>query len=83
MVLSSAKVENGSYLVQRGEAANFILFALVTLPVIDVEDEEDYDLALQVTSLPFVMTAVDGTETKGQLNPSELQYYVTPKLDID
>ena len=83
LVLSSTKVENGSYIVKRGEAANFVLFALVTLPAIEVEDDEDYDLALQVTSLPFVMTAADGTKTKGQLNPSELQYYVTPNLDID
>ena len=82
VVLSNAKVVDNEYYVPPGQTASFILVALVHLPPNFVpESTRDYDLSLQVTSLPFTILSEE-KEFKNQLNPSELQYYLTPEIDI-
>lgn len=76
VVVTNATLNGGEYMIPKGEARRFILLVLV-LP----EGAEADELALSVTSLPFTMTGKDGTQA-GRLNPSELQYYKTPAIDI-
>lgn len=82
LVLSSAKVVDNEYFVPKGEVATFTLVTLVKVSDDFVTaDVKDYDLSLLVTSLPF--TIIKGeAKVSAQLNPSELQYYVTPELDL-
>jgi len=72
-------VVDDEYYLPAGEAAEFTLVALVTLP--DPLPEGDLDLALNVSHLPFTMIK-DGTPISARLNPSELQYYTTPEIDF-
>lgn len=82
LVLSNAKVVDNEYLIPSGQAAEFTLVTLVHLPDNFVpETTKDYDLSLLVTSLPFTIIS-DGKKLKNKLNPSELQYYLTPKIDV-
>ncbi len=77
LVLSTAAIKDGMYYLPQGKSADFTLVALLTVP--KGMTPEKY--ALQVTSLPFDMI-VEGKTVKGQLNPSELQYYVTPTVTV-
>ncbi len=82
LVLSKAKIVDNEYFVPKGEVGTFTLVALVKVTDDFVPtDAKDYDLSIQVTSLPFTM--IKGKSVvKAQLNPSELQYYITPELDL-
>lgn len=82
IVLSDAKLVNGVYTVPKGTAASFTLVVLVQATDAELASySAEQNLALQVTSLPFVMKG-DGITVKAKLNPSELKYYKTPELDI-
>src|SRR3989344_3074215 len=66
----------------KGTAASFTLVMLVQATDAELADySAEQNLAMQVTSLPFVMKG-DGITIKASLNPSELKYYKTPELDI-
>lgn len=81
-VFSNAKIVDNEYFVPKGEVGTFTLVTLVKLsPDFVPVDAKDYDLSLQVTSLPFTMIK-DESEIPAKLNPSELQYYITPELDL-
>ena len=69
------EIKNNQYFLPAGESARFSLVTLVTLPA----DSKEQDLALRVSHLPFTMV-IDGNNLPAQLNPSELQYYITPSL---
>ena len=77
LVLSTATIKDGMYHLPKGKATDFTLVTLLTIPA--GMTPEKY--ALQATSLPFDMIA-DSKTIKGQLNPSELQYYVTPAIAV-
>ncbi len=82
IVLSGAKVIDNEYYLPPGKASNFTLITVLNLTpeMIAVADEESR-LSLLITSLPFTM--IDkGKDIPARLNPSELQYYVTPELSI-
>lgn len=77
LVLSNATIKNGRYYLPAGKSGTFTLVAALTLP----NGMAASDYALRVSSLPFVM--IDDKKTyRAQLNPSELQYYTTPRAKI-
>jgi hypothetical protein len=71
-------IKDGQYYLKAGKAAEFTLVALLTLPK---TAQQDADLSLLVTHLPFT-TVMAGTPLHAQLNPSELQYYRTPEIEL-
>jgi hypothetical protein len=77
LVLSTAAIKDGMYYLPQGQSADFTLAALLTIP----KGMSPQKYALQASALPFDMI-VDGKTVKGQLNPSELQYYVTPNVAL-
>ncbi len=82
IVLSNAKVVGNEYYLPAGKSATFTLVTLLNLtPEMITPKDGDRDLSLLMTSLPFTMMK-EGKAMPGRLNPSELQYYVTPELDI-
>lgn len=82
IVLSNMEIVDGEYYVPAGKVGIFTLVTLVKLsPDFISVEERDYNLSMRVTSLPFTMMK-DGKEINAQLNPSELQYYTTPELDL-
>lgn len=81
IVLSDAKIVGDTYFVPRGTAKKFTFVALLKVPVADTEVYTDLDLAMQVTSLPFVITR-DGAQNNNKLNPSELTRYITPEVEL-
>ena len=77
LVLSEAEIRDGRYYVPKGKSGTFTLIALVDLS----KTTSKNDVSLLMTSLPFTM--VDkGINIEARLNPSELQYYKTPEVDI-
>ena len=82
LVLSKAKIVDNEYFVPKGEVATFTLVTIVKVsPDLVPVEAKDYDLSMQVTSLPFTIIK-DKSEVSAQLNPSELKYYITPELDL-
>ncbi len=79
LVLSGATIDGADYIIPKGSAATFTLVTLLSLPE---AIGEDLDLALQVTALPFTMIG-DTVTIDGHLNASELQYFITPEVDVD
>lgn len=77
LVLSNATIKNGMYYLPAGKAADFTLVAALTLP----SNQSAADYALLVSALPFYMID-DGKTVRAQLNPSELQYYITPRAKV-
>lgn len=78
IVLSNAKVVGDSYFVPAGQSRTFTLFVLLTTD----ENEPEKDYALHLHWLPFT-GVVDGQELNQRLNPSELQYYITPEVELN
>ena len=75
IVLGNAKIDtNGMYRIPAGFGDTFLLAVFYTPP--PEEGSEKY--RLRVNHLPF--TFVDHLNL--QLNPSELQYYITPPLSL-
>lgn len=79
IVLSSAPIVNGMYKLEKGNAHKMTL--LVILTTSSTESESDY--ALQVDKLPFYVDKGDQGLQTLQLNPSELQYYVTKEVELN
>jgi hypothetical protein len=52
LILSTAKIEDTTYVVEAGETAEFTLFSIISLPS-DVEISPDFTLDLEVTSFPL------------------------------
>ena len=69
LVLSTARLQNGMYVVPKGKKMKFTLIAFYTPSA----DETESDFRLQVNHLPF---SFNGAQ-KLQLNVSELKYYTT------
>ena len=77
IVLSDAQIKDGRYFLPKGKSGTFTLVAIVDMSTIANKD----DMSLLMTSLPFTMID-NGKRMEAQLNPSELQYYKTPELDL-
>jgi len=75
LVLSSAEIKDGRYYLPRGKNGTFTLVAVMD----NKPAQNTKDISLLVTSLPFTMVE-KGKNYEARLNPSELQYYVTPKV---
>lgn len=72
-------IKDNQYYLPSQKVAEFTLVTLLTIP--KELQTENLDLSMLVTNLPFTMIQ-DGTPIKAQLNPSELQYYRTPVIDL-
>ncbi len=78
LVVSTAEIKNGMYYLPAGKAADFTFVVALTMPA----RTKVADYKTQMTALPFIM--VDkGKKINAQLNPSELQYYVTPTAGMN
>jgi len=75
LVLSHAAIRDGRYVVPAGTSTDFTLVTVWTRPA----GTSALPYRMLVTSLPFTMN-VRGTAYENHLNPSELQYYITPPL---
>ena len=73
IVASRATYKNGFYVVPRGTRETFTLLTIFT-----PKSETSANYQTAVTHLPFNF---DGSQSL-KLNPSELQYYVTPLLEL-
>lgn len=79
IVVSNAEIRDGQYFIPKGTGKRLTLITLLKLPQTLVY--EPHNLALQVTNLPFTMKYVGG-EAPNQLNPFELDDYLTPEVKI-
>ncbi len=70
------QIKNGQYYLPQGKSAEFTFIALVTTPA-----GETTDASLLITHLPFIMVKA-GEEVPARLNPSEMQYYRTPEVEL-
>lgn len=77
IVFADAKIKNGMYVLPAGKS---ITFTLVTFFRADEKTQLD-DYKVQVEQLPFP-TLIDEAVQNRSLNPSELQYYVTPTIEL-
>ena len=76
---TDVEIRDNQYYLPAGESASFTLLALLTIPA--GQRLNDTDLSLLVTNLPFTMVA-DSAVIPNRLNPSELQYYRTPSINL-
>lgn len=79
IVLSKAPIVDGMYKIQKGIAQKMTLLVLY----VSDEDALEEDYSLQVDWLPFNVDQGDGKFQELQLNPSELQYYVTKEVELN
>lgn len=82
LVFSSDKdvqIKDNQYYLAPNRAAEFTLVTFLKIP--EEKQNKGLDLSLLVTRLPFTMVK-DGKVIPAYLNPSELQYYRTPKIDF-
>lgn len=77
IVLSNAEIKEGRYYLPKGKSGTFTLVALVDMS----KSENKDDISLLMTSLPFTMID-DKKRIEAKLNPSELQYYITPEINL-
>lgn len=79
IVLSSAPIVDGMYKLEKGKAQKMTLLVLY---ITDPEAHEE-DYALQVDWLPFSVDKGGAQRQQLQLNPSELQYYITKEVELN
>lgn len=79
LVLSSAPIVDGMYKIAKGTVEKMTLFVVLTTPA----DAHEMDYALQVDALPYFVDRGGDELQKLQLNPSELQYYVTKEVELN
>ena len=73
LVLSHAAIKDGRYFVPAGTSTDFTLVTVWHRP----PHTSPIPYRMLVTALPFTMN-IKGTTYENHLNPSELQYYITP-----
>lgn len=79
IVVANLPVVNGMYKIAKGAAEKMTLLVILTTK----PNAEPADLRLQVDQLPFYADYGKSTLATLQLNPSELQYYVTPEVTLN
>jgi len=79
LVVSDAPIVDGMYKIEKGSAKKMTLLAFL---ITDPKAHED-DYALQVTKLPYYVDKGADELDALQLNPSELQYYVTKEVELN
>lgn len=78
VVLSDAPIVNGMYKIDKGEAQKMTLLVLFKTEQTALEDS----YKLQVGQLPYFVDTGEDDFTIRQLNPSELQHYVTETITV-
>jgi hypothetical protein len=78
-VISRAPRADGMYILEKGKAQKMWLVALLETK----KGAEPQNYKLQVDSLPFYVDMGAKEKDVRQLNPSELQYYVTPSVELN
>lgn len=79
IVLSKAPIVNGMYKIAKGTGVSMTLLVLETTP----KNTTKAAHALQVDQLPFYVDMGKKELKTRQLNPSELQYYVTKSVTLN
>jgi len=79
IVLSKAPIVDGMYKLEKGESHKMTLVVLYTTS----SDAHEEDYALQMDWLPYNVDHNSGSLQELQLNPSELQYYVTKEVELN
>lgn len=79
LVLSTAPIVDGMYKIEKGTSAKMTLFVVLTTQ----DDAYETDYALQVDALPYYVDYGDEELSKLQLNPSELVYYTTKRIELN
>ena len=74
VVFANAPIGGGMYKLEKGKAHSM---TLVTVYKAGAGTQEN-EYAIQVDELPYYVAQTDGTKAYLKLNPSELQYYITP-----
>lgn len=74
VVFANAPIVDGMYKLEKGKAHTMTLVVVYTAGAQTQENE----YAVQVDELPYYIASEDGTMQYLKLNPSELQYYITP-----
>jgi hypothetical protein len=76
IIFSDLEIKDDMYLLPAGEIADFTLFVIFTV----AEDLAEADYAVHMQELPFYR----GEDREpNKMNPSELQYYVTPEVELN
>lgn len=78
-IISKAPAADGLYTLEKGKAQKMWLAVLFETD----KDAKVRDYVLQVDSLPFYVDTGNKDLDVRQLNPSELQYYVTPSVTLN
>jgi hypothetical protein len=78
-VISKAPAVDGMYKLEKGKAQKMWLVVLYETN----KDTKETDYALQVDHLPFYVDIEKNELATRQLNPSELQYYVTKEVELN
>jgi hypothetical protein len=79
LVLSSAPIEKGMYKIAKGAAQKMTLLAFLSVD----ERVTEEDFALHVQKLPYYVDKGGKALEALQLNPSELQYYLTNEIELN
>lgn len=79
IIVSDAPVSDGMYKIEKGTARAMTLF--VILDTNEAAPHKYY--ALQVDKLPYYVDRTEASRQSLQLNPSELQYYVTNEVELN
>ena len=74
VISNGTKISNARYQVPQGEAKKFTLAVILNTKT----DLDKADYSILVTDLPFML----GNQEL-RLNPSELQYYRTPEIELN
>lgn len=72
-------IKDNQYYLPAGKSAKFTLITFLNVPAAEQAMSQDYSLL--VSRLPFTMID-DKTTIEAHLNPSELQYYLTPSVSL-
>jgi hypothetical protein len=78
-ILSGAPAVAGQYKLEKDKAQKLWLIVLYETD----KDTLETDYALSVTHLPFFVDMGETEKDERKLNPSELQYYITPEVELN
>lgn len=79
LVLSGAPIVDGMYKIAKDTAQKMTLFVVFATEA----DTLEADYALQIDRLPYYVDKGDDELQELSLNPSELQYYITPEIELN
>lgn len=79
IVLSNAPIVNGMYKISKGISRKMTLLVIYSAQT----DSHEADYALQIDKLPYYVDMGGAQLEMRQLNSSEMQYYITPEIELN